>query len=97
MAYTYLDGIEMACAGNISADAGDVKSWDGTTIRILFIEIEHLYGCLWTKYTSRLKLKDEYERAKSNPTGILWDSFFVRELTESIRLGRGPNYMRPIP
>ena len=93
MAHTYLDGIEMACAGNIKADVGDVKSWEGTTIKILFIEIECLYGRLRTKYTSRLKLKDEYERAKSNPTGILWDSFFVRELTESIRLGRDPNYI----
>ena len=75
--YTYLDGIEMACAGNIRADAGGVKSWEGTTVKILFIEIEYLYdGRLWTKYTSRLNLEKEYEKAKSNPDGVFWNSFF---------------------
>jgi len=79
----WLDGILMACNGNILADLGDWKTWSGVTACHLFNEIEHVHGRMWTSYTSRLELENARELSMGQPNAQLWNTFFIRELVLS--------------
>ena len=83
MTNAWLDGILMACEGNIVANLGDWKTWPGVTACHLFNEIEHVHGRMWTSYTSRLELEKARELSKRQPNAQLWDSRFIRELVLS--------------
>jgi hypothetical protein len=79
----WLQGILIACNGNIKAQVGDWDTWDGKTALHLFNEIEHVHGWLWTETSSREYLEKAREKSRQQPCVLLWNSFFVRELAWS--------------
>ena len=80
-----LDGILMACEGNIVANLGDWKTWDGITATLLLDAIERIYGKLWTRHTSNYNLREARRISAEQPHGQLWDSYFIRELVLSAK------------
>lgn len=82
---TWVDGILLACEGNLDASIGLIKSWDGRTALHLLNEIEHIHGRLWTQYTSRHDLIDAKRLSLKYPNKLLWNSSFIRELVCSIK------------
>ena len=80
---SWLEGVLIACEGNIRANIGQWKTWDGATGRLLFDEIEHVHGKLWTAFTSRNNLEDARQLSIEQPRAQLWNSVFIRELVLS--------------
>lgn len=78
---TYLEGVLIACEGNIEALYGESKTWDGVTVLHLMREIVRVHGRLRTRHTSWDNLRTAARLAIKNPSGRIFDSMFVRELT----------------
>jgi hypothetical protein len=79
----WIQGILIACNGNIRAQVGDWNTWDGITALHLFNEIEHVHGELWTETRAREYLEKAREKSLQQPCSLLWNSFFIRELAWS--------------
>lgn len=84
-----IDGIWVAASGNIDAKVGDWLTWDGKIVSLLFDEIERLHGRLWTERTSEYNLMEMRKKAEADPAALLFTSFQVYELVDSIRAGNG--------
>ncbi len=81
----WLNGVLLACEGNLDASIGLIQSWDGITALHLFNEIEHIHKKLWTQYTSILDLENARSLSLERPHELLWNSAFIRELVLSIK------------
>jgi hypothetical protein len=81
---TWIQGVLIACDGNIKGQVGDWDTWDGITALHLFNEIEHVHGRLWTETRSREDLEKAREKSLQQPHVLLWNSFFIRELAWSV-------------
>lgn len=81
----WIDGVLLACEGNLDASIGLIQSWDGITALHLFNEIEHVHGKLWTGYTSKSDLAEAKAISVACPHDLLWNSAFIRELVLSIK------------
>lgn len=94
---SWLQGVLVACEGNIVANVGLWKAWDGRTALHLFNEIEHVHGRLWTRHTSRENLENAHSQSYKEPYELLWDSTFIRELVLSAMgdLDTGMYHTRP--
>jgi len=80
---SWLDGVLIACEGNIIANIGDWKTWDGATATLILNEIERIYKRLWTRHTSNYNLREAQQISAEQPHELLWNSHFIRELVLS--------------
>lgn len=80
---TFFEGMLLACEGNIAANDGDMKTWEGIAATLLFRRIEHVHGRLWTARTSNHNLEQARKLSAEQPNALLWDSHFIRELVLS--------------